>query len=90
MAKKKTKKKTTAKKKKKVDDSRKLPRSPEYKMAQQSLVRSNVLNLVGEQGRVQEVLRGTLGMRKLRSAGTSMFGYGIRKPKGDKGWKKYA
>ncbi len=70
-------------------DASKLPRSPDYRMAQQSLVRSNVLQLLQDQSRVQEVLRGAFGSPQIRRGGTSVYGYAVKKPKGDPGWKNY-
>jgi hypothetical protein len=78
-----------AKKKKKASSVSKLPKSPDYKQAKQSIVRSRVLGLLNEQNRVQQVLQGAFGPPTLRRGGTGVYGYDIRKPKGDPGWKDY-
>lgn len=77
------KKRTKPAKKKRV---KQLPRSPDYKLAQQSLVQSSVLSLLSDQSRTQGVLRGAFGAPRLRSSGAA-GNYNIKKPKGDKGWK---
>lgn len=78
------------KRRKKATDATKLPRSPDYRAAQQSLVQSNILQLLGEQTRTQSVLRGAFGGVTLRrTGGSSLYGYGIKKPTGDPGWRKY-
>lgn len=71
----------------KYKSASKLPKSPEYKQAQQSIVRGNLLGVLGNQSRLQEVLRGAFGPPKLRRGGTNAYGYAIKKPKGDAGWK---
>ena len=77
-----------AKNKKKTNVNQ-LPKSPDYKQAEQAMLRSNVLGLLNGQSRVQEVLRGAFGAPRLRRGGTSVYGYDVKKPKGDPGWKNY-
>ena len=73
--------------KRKFTDAQKLPKSAAQKAAGIAQSRGRLSGVLSDQSRLQTVLRGAFGPPRLRQGGTNAYGYEIKKPKADKGYR---
>lgn len=71
----------------KYKSASKLPKNPAQRAASVQQARGYLSTALSSQSRLQTVLRGAFGPPKLRRGGTNIYGYEVKKMKGEPGWR---